>query len=59
MLISLVAGAYLTNIPNLQNNSTININKSLAHNKNFCKSAVSLSLVVNSLALSSNSNSRL
>ena len=39
MLISLAAGAYLTNLPNLPNNSIININKSLVHNKNFCQYA--------------------
>ena len=44
MLISLVAGAHLTNLPNLQDNLKINVNKSHSHNKNFSQSAVSWSL---------------
>ena len=44
MLISLVAEAYLKSLPNLPDNLIININKSHAHNNNFCQSAVSLSL---------------
>ena len=43
MLISLIAGAYLTNLPNLADSLIININKSHAHNKNFHPSSVSQS----------------
>ena len=43
-LVAVVAGAYLTNQPNLPGNLIMNINKSHAHNKNFRQSAASLSL---------------
>ena len=42
MLISLVTGAYLTNLPNLPDSFIIN--KSHVSNKNFCQSPVSMFL---------------
>ena len=44
MLISLVAAAYLTNLPKLPYNLIIGIKKSHVHNMNFRQSAVSLSI---------------
>ena len=43
MLINLVARAYQTNLPNLPDNLTININRGNVHNKNLCQPGVSLS----------------
>ena len=44
MLISLVAVAYLTNLPKLPYNLIISNKKSHVHNMNFRQSAVSLSI---------------